>query len=197
MEPPTPPPDGDPPRSHGPYDITARRLVYENPWIRVREDRVVHRQAGSAGLFGIVTLVAGATVLALDDQGTVTLVREFKYALGAWSLELVSGGLDAGEAPLEAAKRELREEVGLTADRWTDLGVLRPFSTTIASANHMFLARGLTAVAASPDAWEGLELVRLPLAEAVEHAMDGRIVHAASCVALLKTERLLTPAAGA
>ena len=175
--------------TNGPYRIKSSQTVYENPWISVREDRVSHEKGGD-GLFGIVTLKPGSTVLPITDDGRVYLVREHKYGLGERSVELMSGGIDDGETPLEAAKRELQEELGLAAGKWVQLGVTNPFTTVMDSPNYMFLASELTQVPVKPDAWEEIEPMCVELAEAVQMVLDGRITHAASCICLLKAERM-------
>lgn len=161
-------------------------VVYNNPWLSVREDRVV-RPGGSQGIFGIVTMRAGATVVAVDDEGRVLLTEEYKYALGRNSVELISGGLDTDESPLECAKRELAEEAGVYASEWVDLGRLDPFTTVIDSPNYMFLARGLVVDdTLTPDEGEIIRIVRRPLKDVIQMVLDSDITHGASCVAVLK-----------
>jgi 8-oxo-dGTP pyrophosphatase MutT (NUDIX family) len=101
----------------GPYTILHSRPVYENQWLKVREDQVAFRD-GAESTFGVVAMKPGVSVLPLEEDGTVYLVREFKYALGDYSLEVVSGGLESGENADVAALRELEEEAGLTATEW-------------------------------------------------------------------------------
>lgn len=187
---PSPPAVSLPFAEHGPYQVQSRQEIYRNPWIRVREDRVQHRD-GRPGLFGIVDLVPGATVLVLDASDRVLLATEFKYAYGAESIELISGGLEAGELPLDAARRELQEETGYSAADWVDLGVTHPFTTTIDSPNYLFLARNLTPGKVCRDALEDIALQWVPFREALAMTLDGRITHAASQLCLLKTARLL------
>src|SRR5688500_18030787 len=140
----------DRPRRVGPYTVLSSEVQYQNPWIRVREDKVI-RPGGSAGLFGVVEMVGGSSVLAIDHEDNVYLVREYKYAAGRDSLEVVSGAIDTGETPLEAARRELREEAGLIAAEWHELGTVDPFTTAIRCTNHLFLAMALSSTPADPD----------------------------------------------
>jgi NUDIX domain len=92
-----------------PFTLISTKKIYENPWIYVREDTVI-RPGGKNGIFGIVTMKDGVTVIAIDDEKNIVTTNEFAYALDRHSLELVSGGIDDGESPLECAKRELKEE---------------------------------------------------------------------------------------
>ena len=169
----------------GPYEVLGTEEIYRNPWIRLHEDQVI-RPGGSHGVFGVVEMKEGSSVLAMDEDGTVYLVREYKYAIGRDSLELMSGALEAGESPLEAAKRELREELGLIADVWIPFGTVDPFTTVIRSPNYMFLARKLRPAESSPDEGEVLNIVKVPFATAEKMVLGGEITHAASCVLLLK-----------
>jgi 8-oxo-dGTP pyrophosphatase MutT (NUDIX family) len=173
-----------------PYRLVSTREVYRNPWIRVREDRVV-RADGGDGLFGIVDMKPGSSVLAIDDAGLAHLVDEFKYGVQRVSREVISGGLEPGETPLETAKRELKEETGLEAREWIDLGVIDPFTSAIYSHNYLFLALGVTHGERSPDEGEHLEVVQRPFRQALEMVLAGEITHAASCVLILKADRIL------
>ena len=125
-----------------PFTLISTKKVYENPWISVREDRVV-RPGGKEGIFGVVTMNDGVTVIAIDHDDNVITTDEFAYALEKNSLEVVSGGMDHDESPLECAKRELKEETGYEAHEWIDLGYIDPFTSIIRSRNYIFLARDL------------------------------------------------------
>ena len=178
------------PRRIGPYSVLASLSLYENPWMRVREDKVI-RPGGSEGLFGVVEMVGGSSVLAVEDNGDVYLVREYKYAVGRDSLEVVSGAIDAGETPLAAAKRELREEAGLIAAEWQEIGTVDPFTTAIRCTNHLFLAKGLSQTPADPDDGEEITLVRVAFETALQMVLAGEITHASSCILILRAARLL------
>ena len=172
---------------HNPYRLTSRREIYSNPWIRVREDRVI-RPNGTAGMFGVVEVKPGASVLAMEGDGSVYLVKEYKYGVARESIEVMSGGIEEGETPLDTARRELREELGLTAAEYVDLGMIDPFTTAAKSPNYLFLARGLERCGSEPDEGEFLEIVRVPFERAVEMTMSSEITHAASCAVILKAQ---------
>jgi ADP-ribose pyrophosphatase len=177
-------------RRHGPYTVRSSEPRYRNRWMTVREDRVI-RPGGSEGLFGVVEMASGSSVLAIDADDTVFLVREYKYAIGRDSLEAVSGAMDEGETPLAAAQRELREETGIIAADWQEMGTVDPFTTAIHCRNHLFLARGLSHTAASPEDGEALSVVSVPFASALRMVLEGEISHAGSSVLILRTARLL------
>jgi ADP-ribose pyrophosphatase len=177
-------------REHGPWTIHTTREVYRDPWLTVTRDEVT-RPDGRPGTFCVVHIQPGVSVLPLDAEGDVHLTEEFHYAVGRRTLEVVSGGRDPGEDALAAAKRELKEELGIEADDWTDLGVVDPFTSMLLSPTRLFLARGLRFGEHDREGTEQIHPVRLPLAEAVAAVMDGRITHAPSCTLILKAERWL------
>jgi 8-oxo-dGTP pyrophosphatase MutT (NUDIX family) len=173
-----------------PFKLVSSKSVYKNRWISVREDSVI-RPGGQNGLFGVIEMVAGSSVLPIDVDDNVLLVKEFKYAVGRESIEVISGGIDKGETPLDAAKRELREEVGVDAAQWTELGSVDPFTTIVSSPNHIFLAQGLSHFDAKPDEGEILERIAMPYQQALDMVMGGEITHAASCVLILKAREYI------
>lgn len=171
---------------HGPWTILSGREVYRDPFVALRRDEVL-KPDGSPGSHVVVQIKSGVSVVALDDAGNVWLTREFHYAVGAYGLEVVSGGVDPGESPREAAEREVQEELGVRAAQWTDLGVCDPFTTIVASPVNLYLAEGLTAAEQHLEGSETISIVRVPLDEAVQMALDGRITQAPSVIALMKT----------
>ena len=173
-------------KQFGPWKITSSREVYRDPWIAVVRDEVV-RPDGDPGSYCVIHIKPGVSVLAMDDDRRVYLTEEFHYAVGSETIELVSGGIDTAEDSLAAAKRELREELGIEAAEWIDLGRVDPFTANVFSPTQLYLAQQLTF---GTTAQEGTELIRcrsFPLQEVVHMVIEGRITHAPSCVAILKT----------
>lgn len=178
------------PRRHGPWRIVASSERYRDPWVQVVRDEVI-RPDGLPGSYCVVTLKPGVCVVALDAEDHVHLTREFHYAVGAETIEAVSGGRDGEELPLLAAQRELREELGLVAARWEDLGRVDPFTANVYSPTQLYLAMELTQVERQLEGTELIEAYPLPFEAAIDMVMTGQITHAPTCTALLKIARRL------
>lgn len=127
----------------------------------------------------------GAAVVALDAEGRVCLLRQFRHAAGGWLTELPAGKLDGGEPPLECAQRELAEEAGAVARRWDKLGEFFSSPGVLTEVIHLYLARELTATDAQPEEHEVFEARWIPLDEAVDLAASGRLQDAKSVIGLL------------
>jgi len=175
---------------YGPWTIRSSRHVYVDPWVQVRRDEVV-RPDGKDGSHCLVAMKAGVSVLALDDRQQVYLTDEFHYAIGRNSIEAVSGGIEPGETADETARRELQEELGITASDWLSLGAIDPFTSIVLSPTALYLARGLQFGAVAPEGTERIRTVSMSLDEAVRAIEDGRITHGPTCVLLLRAARIL------
>jgi ADP-ribose pyrophosphatase len=131
----------------------------------------------------------GAAVVAIDGQDRVCLLRQFRHAAGGWVDELPAGKLDGGEPPLACAQRELVEEAGMRADRWTVLGSFFTSPGVFTEVIHVFLAQGLTPVAMRPETDEVLEAHWLPFDAALSLARTGSLRDGKSIVGLIWAEQ--------
>lgn len=158
------------------WTTDGSRTVYENRWIRVREDAV--RGPHGTGIYGVVELRQPSVfAAALDDEDRLLMVELERYAIGRSSIELPAGGTD-GEEPLLAAQRELLEETGYEADEWERVGGMDALNGIADAPEHVFLARGLrpAADAAATQREEGISAVRaVPFAEVLRMVADGSI----------------------
>jgi ADP-ribose pyrophosphatase len=136
--------------------------------------------------FQVIRHPGGVGVLPLHDDGTVTLIRQLRPAVGQSLLELPAGRLDPPETPEACGRRELLEETGLTARTLHPLGTVYPSPGVFDEALHLFAASGLSQLAPCPEADEVIEPVRIPLAEALLMARDGRISDAKTIIALFR-----------
>jgi ADP-ribose pyrophosphatase len=152
---------------------------------------VIRLPGGVDAVYTVVTNPDSAFVVPCFDDGDTMLVRQWRHAWDASSWEVPAGTFNEGEDPLECATRELAEEAGLLADRYTSLGVAHGAAFLTGRA-HMFLAQSLTESARNPETYEQDMVVRrLPFREALEAALSGEIVHAGSVVALAWAARAL------
>ena len=121
----------------------------------------------------------------IDEAHNLHLTKEFHYGVGRYSIEAVSGGIEAGEDPAVTARRELQEELGLCASDWKHITTVDPFTTIMLSPTRIYFARGLREVESNPEGTEQIERVVISLAEAVARILSGEISHAPTCVAIL------------
>lgn len=172
----------------GPFTLLRSREVYKNPWIRVREDRVI-RPDGKPGIFGVVEMLGGVQVVAIDAYGFCYLTREYHYGVAKTTLEVIAGGLEKGETPLQTAKRETFEEAGIKSHQWKSLGMIYPASTVFYSPQHMFLALNAE-VLAMPSIEERavIQIIRVPFSKAVRMVHHKKIRVALSMTAILMAD---------
>lgn len=170
---------------HGPWKIVRSTEVYRDPWLTLRKDDVI-RPDGDDGTYIVAQLKPGVSVLALDDDEHVYLTEEFHYGVGRVTIEAVSGGVERGEDALETAKRELREEAGIEASEWTDLGIVDPFTANVVSPTRLYLARRLSHVGQDLEGTERIRVVKVPLNAAIRMVLESTITHGPTCVLILK-----------
>ena len=170
--------------SIGPWTRHERRVAYENPWITVYHDDVA-RPNGSTGVYGVVHFANLAVgVVAMDDQGRVALVGQHRYTVDEMSWEIPEGGSPRHETPLDGARRELREETGLTARTWRQLGRYHLSNSISDEEAFLYLATDLEAGPSAPDETEDLTVRWVDFAEALAMIEAGQITDAMSVIAL-------------
>ena len=170
--------------------MSDARLLHSQPVhagkiVDLRLDRV-ELPNGQVAELEVIRHVGAAAVVPLDANGEVVLVRQYRYAVGDWLLEVPAGKLDAGENPAVCVRRELEEETGLSAGSLESLDWIYTTPGFTDEKIWLFLARDLQPAEQRLEEDEVLEVVRMPLAEALERARDGRIHDGKSVCCLLR-----------
>jgi len=168
-----------------PWTTRSTRLVYENPWIRVREDQVI-RPDGAPGIYGVVEFKNNAVgVLPVDDHGRVWLVGQYRYPLHAYSWEIPEGGGPTGEPPESTAERELREETGLRAANLELVATVHLSNSVSDELGFIFRATGLAQGEHDPEGTEKIVVRQFEWHEAYAMLKRGEITDSLSVIALL------------
>jgi len=164
--------------------VLASERVYEGRILNLRVDQIRTPQ-GVEALREIVENGGAVAVVALDDQQRVVLVKQYRHAIRAAITEIPAGKLDGDEDPLEGAQRELREETGFRGGRWKSLGSIYPSPAWSTEYIYLYLATDLLPGPTAREADETIELIILPLAEAIDQVRSGAIMDAKTVAALL------------
>lgn len=173
-----------------PWKTKSQKLIYQNPWISLEEHEVVN-PSGKDGIYGIVSFKNKAlAIIPIDQQGNTWLVGQYRYSLKAYSWEIPMGGGPVNQDILVSAVRELREETGLSAKKWTNIMRIHTSNSVTDEEGFVFLAEELEEGETDFDETEVLQIKKLPLKEAIEMVMKGEITDAISVAGLLKVARL-------
>ena len=175
-------------------DLTEKTLkseeVYHGRIIRVVRDEV-ELPNGKTGIREVVRHPGGVGILALDDNFCVPMVRQYRYAFSRTLLEIPAGKREAGEEPFLTAKRELREEIGATAQHWESLGEIIASPGCYNEVLYLYLARGLSFGAQALDEDEFLHVEHLPFDTLLDKCLKGEIRDGKTVTAVLKAKILL------
>lgn len=168
-----------------PWTTLSTRAIYENPWIAVREDRVL-RPDGEPGIYGVVHFKNRAVgVIPVDDLGRIWLVGQHRYPLGSYSWEIPEGGCPPSETPEATALRELREETGLLAGRIELIATSHLSNSVSDELGYVFRATELTEGPDEPEGCERIEVRRVEWDEAWAMYRRGQITDSMSVIAIL------------
>ena len=174
-----------------PWTVKSSRDIYDNPWIKVVEDQVI-RPNNTEGIYGKVQFKNKALgIVPVDDQLNTWLVGQYRYTLNEYSWEIPTGGVPFAEDTLEGAKRELREETGITAQTWTRLFRIHTSNSVTDEYGYIYMAEDLTVGDTEWDETEVLVIKKISLQEAIDMIMDGKISDSMSISGLLHVGRRL------
>lgn len=161
--------------SKNPWITLASRWVYENAWIRVREDKVLN-SSGNEGIYGLVKFRNRAiAIIPIDGQGYTWLVGQYRYATDNYSWEVPMGGHPIDQPAIDGAHKELAEETGLRAESMTELMQVELSNSVSDEVGCAFVAQQLSQGETAFDDTEQLQIKRLPFDEVLAMCLDGRI----------------------
>jgi ADP-ribose pyrophosphatase len=174
-----------------PWKILTIEHIYEIPWIRLEHHEVLN-PVGNNGIYGKVHFKNRAlAIVPIDQDGNTWLVGQYRYTLDEYSWEIPMGGGLVQHDLLDSAKRELQEETGLTAGKWTEIMKIHTSNSVTDELGVVYLAEDLTAGEPNFDETELLQIKKLPFSEALEMVMTGEITDSISIAAILKTARIV------
>jgi 8-oxo-dGTP pyrophosphatase MutT (NUDIX family) len=169
-----------------PWKTKSIQVKYQNSWIEVTEHQVVN-PSGSDSIYGKVHFKNKALgIIPVDKEGNTWLVGQHRYPLNEYSWEIPMGGGPLELDILESAKRELKEETGISATKWTNIMRLHTSNSVTDEEGFVYLAEDLTFGETEFEETEELQIIKIPLKEAVRKVMEGEITDAISVAGLLK-----------
>lgn len=174
-----------------PWKTQKIKEIYENPWIKVEEHDVIN-PAGNPGIYGKVHFKNKALgIIPIDSEGNTWLIGQYRYALDYYSWEIPMGGGPIELDILESAKRELKEETGLIAQKWTEVLRIHTSNSVTDEEGFVFLAEELEEGETEFEETEVLAIKKLPFRKALEMVLNGEITDGISIAGILKVARVL------
>ena len=166
----------------------AEREIYNGKIIRLSLDEV-ELPNGSTCELEVIHHPGGSAVVAINEKQEVCLLEQYRYVTGGWMWELPAGKHEPGDAPEETAKKELQEEAGVDARQWQFLGEVYSSPGIFTETIHLYLALGLSSVASAHESEEVIRIHWLPLQEAYELALNGKLTDAKTVIGLLRARQ--------
>jgi ADP-ribose pyrophosphatase len=162
-----------------------RKIIFNGLVVDIEQMEVEIGEKGRH-TFQIIRHPGGAGVLPVHDDGTISLIRQLRPAVDSFLLEIPAGRLSPDEPPLDCARRELQEETGMTATTFIPMGMIHSTPGVLDETIHLFAATGISQGKAEPEAYEEIEVLRLPLKDALNMALDGSISDGKTLAALFR-----------
>jgi ADP-ribose pyrophosphatase len=177
--------------AENPWTTLSSENKYENKWIKVVENQVLN-PAGNPGIYGVVHFKnIAVAVIPLDAENNTWIVGQYRYTLNSYEWEIPEGGSPEGTSPLESAKRELHEEVGLQAEQYDMILEMQLSNSVSDEVSYTYLARGIKYIGENPEEDEILNIRKLPFTDLVAMVMRGEIRDALSVASILKAKAYL------
>lgn len=174
-----------------PWQQVSKKIVYDNPWITVSHEDVI-APTGHKGIYGKVHYKNYAIgILPLDKEYNTWLVGQHRYPIDAYSWEMPEGGGHVGQDILTAAKRELKEEVGLEANNWQEIQRIHLSNSVSDELGILYIATDLTTVEKAPDETEALTVKKVSFEEAFQMVWKNEITDTMTIIAILRAKRMM------
>lgn len=174
-----------------PWVTKSTELKYENPWIRVVENKIIN-PGGGDGIYGVVHFRTNAiAIIPLDEAYNTWIVGQYRYPLHSYEWEIPEGGCPIGTLPLDSAKRELHEEVGLEAGHYELILEMQLSNSTTDEVSYTYIAKNLIYIGEQPEEDEQLAIRKLPFEEVFQMVMRGEIRDGLSVASILKAKALI------
>lgn len=167
-------------------DMTERE-IYSGRIVRLSLDEV-ELPNGQHCELEVVHHPGGSAIVAINDRQEVCLLQQYRYVTGGWMWELPAGKHEPNDTPEVTAKKELQEEAGVSASRWQFLGEVYSSPGIFTEIIHLYLAQDLSEVGSAHEAEEVIRIHWLPLQEACEWALSGKLMDAKTIIGLLRAQ---------
>jgi len=174
-----------------PWTKLSGGVKYENPWIKVTEDKVLN-PSGNEGIYGVVHFKSQAiAIIPLDEDDNTWIVGQYRYPLNSYEWEVIEGGCPEGTLPLDTARRELIEEAGLQAEEFEMILEMQLSNSTTDEISYTYIARKLTYVGERPEEDEQLCIKKLPFEEVYQMVLRNEIRDSLSAASVLRAKAWL------
>lgn len=172
------------------WKVVSRKKIRKARYFDVEQEKIVSAN-GEEFVYESVIRKPCVSIIPLSKNNDIYMIKQYRYLFDDYILEFPSGHIEEKETPLIAAKKELKEETGLKAENWKEIGKLEGSASVIRSSLYLFLAKDLKEGKSNPEHGEDIELVKIPLKKAVEKVIKGEISTLSTMYAILLLEKLI------
>jgi 8-oxo-dGTP pyrophosphatase MutT (NUDIX family) len=168
-----------------PWKKLSTKKIYKNQWLSLREDKVIS-PGGEKSIYGVVETSPAIAIVPLTRNLETYLVGQYRYPLEVYTWEVPEGGADHDESNLEAAKRELKEETGLRAEKWIYLNSLYTSNSISNEIGHIYLAEDLISGESEPEHTEDLTVKTIPFLDVYQMVLDYEIKDSLAIIGIMR-----------